>query len=351
MTAAPDEARTGEWTAALVKGLAERRQRGELASEITTRALRLWYGPGEARNPPLLALKNWAVDGYGRWLWITEWESGSQDTGATRWVPELAAATRAAYEPEGYLGAVMLRRPARGEVPGLPELLWGEVPAERFEVREGPQRFWIGLREARHPGLFLDHAPLRASLASSGACDGLRVLNTFAYTGSLGIAALHGGASEVTTLDLSKATLAWARENFELNSNRAGGGQCAAHFIAGDFFEEVPRLRRRGRKFDLVISDPPSFSRGRRGNFSTSRDLGRLHDTLFSVLSPGGRLITSINSANIRASDFEAEVLDSAGRLGLEVKLVDRIEQPPSFPVFKGEPRSGYLKGLVLKVL
>ncbi len=330
------------WVECLGQALGRRRERGELSTPIETRALRLWYGLGEARTPEHAPLKPWAVDGYGRWLWITEWE---QDQGPCLEPDELARATEAAFSPEGYLGAVIVRRPARGAVPELPQVLWGQVPEERFEVCEGAQRFWIRLRQARHPGLFLDHAPLRAMLSAPNACRGLRVLNTFAYTGSLGIAALHGGASEITTLDLSKATLAWARENFELNSAPEG----CAHFVGGDFFEEVPRLKRRGRRFDVVISDPPSFSRGRRGNFSTSRDLGRLHDELFSVLSPGGRLITSINSANVSAREFESAVRESAERCGIEARILSRIEQPGTFPVFRGEPRSGYLKGFVLE--
>ncbi|MFN7683962.1 MAG: class I SAM-dependent methyltransferase, partial [Oligoflexia bacterium] len=240
-------------------------------SAFSSEALRLWFGPGEARTPSARPLAAWAVDGYGRWLWVTEWELKSGPVLETR---ELARITRLAFEPAGYLGAVILRRPRQG-VPALPELLWGSVPEDRFEVGQGPLRFWIQLLGSRHPGLFLDHEPLRQWLVSGGECRGKKVLNTFAYTGSLSVAAWVGGAAHVDTLDLSKATLAWARQNIELN-----GGGSNAEFYAGDFFELLPQFIRQGRKYGVVISDPPSFSRSKRGNFSTQKDLVKLHELL-----------------------------------------------------------------------
>ena len=114
-----------------------------LKEPLNTRALRLWYGPGEAQEG---ALENWAIDGYGPFLWITEWEAARSNTADLAWIQKLAQETQGFYEPLGYRGAVILSRPRQG-VPELPKLLWGAVPDDKFEVREGDLRFWIRLLE------------------------------------------------------------------------------------------------------------------------------------------------------------------------------------------------------------
>ena len=319
-----------------------------LREPIEHRAQRLWFGPGEGPRDPVW--KNWAVDGYGPYLWITEWESGERgsegasEVASDATLSEVGEQSRQVYSKLGYVGAVVLRRPKQG-VPALPVLLWGEVPDAVFEVREGNLRFQIRMLGSRHPGLFLDHRPLRDWLVGSGECRGRRVLNAFAYTGSLSVAAAAGGAVHVTTQDLSKATLQWDADNARIN----GILESETRFLAGDFFEEIPRLKRRGEKFGLILSDPPSFSRGKKGNFSTQRDLEHLHECLLSVLEPGGILVTSINSANVSWSKYEAEVGQAARRLGIRLEEIQRIEQPESFPWSASEPRSRYLKGFILR--
>lgn len=308
---------------------------------IEHRAQRLWFGPGEETGSEPL-WQSWAIDGYGPYLWITEWEGAEPASDAV--LEQVSRQSEAVYAQAGYQGAVVLRRPRQG-VPALPAVLWGTVPETPLEVREGALKFVIRMLGSRHPGLFLDHRPLREWLVQSGECRGRRVLNAFAYTGSLSIAAWAGGALEVTTQDLSKATLHWAKENAELN----GISQSETRFLAGDFFEEIPRLKRKGEKFGLILSDPPSFSRGKKGSFSTQKDLEHLHECLLSVLEPGGVLVTSINSANVSWSKYEAEIGQAARRLGIRLGEVRRIEQPESFPWSRAEPRSRYLKGFILR--
>src|SRR5690606_24981460 len=150
--------------------------------------------------------------------------------------------------------------------------LFGEVPAGHFSVSEGGRSFLVQLQGVRHPGLFLDLAPLRDWLQARS--QGWRVLNAFAYTGSLSVAAGRGGASHVTTIDLSRPTIRWAEENWRENVLP----ESSARFIAGDVFEWLPRLRREKAEYDCLILDPPSFSRGKKGSFSTAKDLRRLHE-------------------------------------------------------------------------
>ncbi|NDD91125.1 class I SAM-dependent rRNA methyltransferase [bacterium] len=315
------------------------RQIGGLET-IHDRALRLFYGPGEvAPSDPLSA---WAIDGYGSTLWVTEWEGGELSAAMS----DLQQATEQVYRPRGYSGAVVLRRPRQG-VPEKPQMLWGSEPPEAFTVVEGSgaqaMTFEIRLLSSRHPGLFLDHQPLRHWLAHSGLLQGKQVLNTFAYTGSLSVASWKGGASSVTTLDLSRPTIQWAERNAEWNQIPGE----TRRFLVGDFFDQIPRLVKKGESFDLVISDPPSFSRGLKRTFSTQKDLLDLHGLLFSVLRPGGLLVTSINSANVSWEKYEREVHQAAARVGRRLNLIQKIEQPLSFPSHPANPKSRYLKGFI----
>ncbi|MCM2323416.1 MAG: class I SAM-dependent methyltransferase, partial [Oligoflexia bacterium] len=195
----------------------------------------------------------------------------------------------------------------------------------------------------RHPGLFLDHAPLRQWLRRR-ARD-WRVLNTFAYTGSLSVAAGAGGARQVTTLDLARPAIQWAEENWRLN----GFSDERARFIAGDVFEWLPRLKREGQTFDCVILDPPSFSHGKKGNFSTSKDLPRLHALALELLAPGGTLVTSINSAQVSWARFERDVAEAARERRRELEVLAQIDLPETFPTRLGAAQDRYLKGWILR--
>lgn len=303
-----------------------------------TEALRIFYGPTEGQG----GLSEIAMDQYGSHIWVTEWESLHSQSARTEGAGHKAAITAVVdfLKKKKYLSAVALFRPEK-DIPATPQILFGTPPGERFEVSEGPAKFWIQLQEVKHPGLFLDHAPLRRWLLNN--TKGQRVLNTFAYTGSLSVAAGLGGASHVTTLDLSKSTTEWGRANWALN----GLAEDKSDFIYGDYFEWLPKLARKDRKFDCVILDPPSFSRGKKGNFSTSRDLIALHENALDVLAPHGYLITSLNSANVSKKKYAAEIQSACKSKGMRLEVLREISLPASFPIPAGE--EPYLKGWILK--
>jgi 23S rRNA G2069 N7-methylase RlmK/C1962 C5-methylase RlmI len=312
-----------------------------------TEALRVFHGPGEGTG----ALRDWAIDRFGGHYWVTFWAAGpapgatskagsmpKDASGDARTLEEITAFLRG----KGARSVVWLGRPEQG-VPALPKVAWGEPPAGRFEVREGEARFWVQLLEARHPGLFLDHAPLRRWLEAN--VRGMSVLNAFAYTGSLSVACGLGGASHVTTLDLSKPTVRWAEENWGLN----GLDPAHARFIAGDVFEWLPRLKREAKRFGCVILDPPSFSRGKKATFSTAKDLKKLHVLALALLGDAGYLVTSINSANVAWRKYEADVQAAARESGVSLEVLRKIEQPPSFPPDPRRVETAYLKGWVFR--
>lgn len=154
-----------------------------------------------------------------------------------------------------------------------------------------------------------------------------------------------GGAAHVTSLDLAKPALQWAEENWKLNQLDAS----RARWIAGDVFEWLPRFKREGQKFDCVILDPPSFSRGKKGNFSTSKDLARLHELAMDLLAPQGVLVTSINSAQVPVSKYQADVLAAARNQRMSFEVLSRIDLPETFPTVFGSDEDRYLKGWILR--
>ncbi len=303
-------------------------------------AVRVFHGPGEGERE----LRSFAIDRFKDHYWITEWQEDEEKPstphklGRTQVLVEI----REFLKTKGAISAVALGRPKQG-VPAVPEALLGDSDPNGFEIIEEGLRFRIRLRETRHPGLFLDHLPLRRWLRNHSA--GARVLNTFAYTGSLSVACGVGGAEHVATLDLSKPTVAWARENWLLNDL----AEDSSRFIFGDVFEWLPRLKREGERYDVVILDPPSFSRGNKGSFSTAKDLVRLHRLAIELLKNDGRLVTSINSANIPVNRFESDLAQAAHEAGVHFQVALRIDLPETFPTRLDRPQDRYLKGVILR--
>lgn len=302
-----------------------------------TEAARLFHGPADAKDE---ALKDLAIDRYKDHLWITEWKK-TPDTVLN----EIIQWANANLDS---LKAIVLMD--RTEIASEKDVrtIWGEATPTRFSVIENGVPYLVQMSATKHPGLFLDHVALRHWLKETQ--NGKTVLNLFAYTGSLSVAAGVGGASAVTTLDLSKNTIDWAKENW-LNANLSAE---RGDFIYGDVFEWLPKMKKRGNTFDTIISDPPSFSRSKSGTFSTKKDLARLHELILPLLNEGGILVTSINSENISEKFFLNEIQAAARNLDTGIQVLQSVELPQTFTAGRkrgiGEdPAIHYLKGFYLR--
>ena len=235
-----------------------------------------------------------------------------------------------------------------------PRPLRGTVAPDRFVIRENGVRYELSFAEGYSVGLFLDQRDNRRRLlvnhVASGfplfpdGASGKEVLNAFAYTGGFSVCAALGGA-RATTLDLSRKYLDWARRNFELN-----GIDPAAHdFIYGDVFDWLRRLGRKGRRFDGVLLDPPTFSRSKEhGDFRAERDYGTLVSSALSVLNPGGVLFASTNAARLEPEAFLTEIRGAVSRADRRIAALHYVPQPPDFPVSREEP--AYLKTAWMRV-
>ena len=158
-------------------------------------------------------------------------------------------------------------------------------------VCEGSYRFEVNLSDHLDTGLFLDHRALRRHV--QGEAEGRRVLNLFAYTGSFSVYALAGGAASVTSVDLSATALRRCDQNLALNGLMGS----RHHAVRADVLRWLAEEAKRGRSWDLIVCDPPTFSRskGMSGSWDVQRDHVTLLALALGVLAPGGSLYFSTN--------------------------------------------------------
>ncbi|MCL4721092.1 MAG: class I SAM-dependent methyltransferase [Gammaproteobacteria bacterium] len=274
-------------------------------------------------------------------------------------VPEAGALLGAAEGPPPVQG-VYFKRLLRqvGRMPAhdaSPRLLAGAAAPARFPVRENGVCYDLSLAGGYSTGLFPDQRDNRRRLLHGHVAAGFslypetqaapaEVLNCFAYTCAFSICAALGGA-RVTSLDLSRRYLDWGRHNFTLN----GLDPQAHDFIYGDAFDWLKRLARKDRRFDVILLDPPTFSRSPvRGDFRAETDYGQLVSLALPLLRAGGVLFASTNAARLGPAAFIGQVHAAIRESGRGILQEHYVPQPPDFPVTRAEP--AYLKTIWLRV-
>lgn len=259
--------------------------RAELFDAKHETALRLFAGFYEG-NPDLV------IDLYARTLVIHNYADP----------PEAGqAAVRAACDfllsRLDWITAVVVKaRHATDPAKRAGQLIYGRKPDTR--IREHGVRYAINLLLNRDASFYLDTRNLRA-----WAMQHLRdktVLNTFAYTGSLGAAAMAGGARRVVHLDANRAFLNLAKETYTLN----GFPVHKADFIAGDFWAVTRHMRREGQTFDCVFLDPPFFATSGAGTVDLERNASRLINKARPLVGDGGWLVAVNNALFVSGRDY-----------------------------------------------
>jgi 23S rRNA (cytosine1962-C5)-methyltransferase len=231
------------------------------------------------------------------------------------------------YRPARVFGKHL---PRHASERGVPILLRGD-PARPLEteVNEAGLRYGLDFAAGYSAGLFIDQRANRARLRQGHP---RRLLNTFAYTCSFSVAAAWAGA-ETVSVDLSRRSLDRGRGNFRRNGLDPEAGH---RFIAEDVFALLPRLARRGEKFDAIILDPPTFSRNPSGEaFRVRRDFDRLVVLAMDAAAPGAKILLSVNHSEMGAADLERSgraALRNQGRSG----RFSQTAPLPDFPAGAG---------------
>jgi 23S rRNA (cytosine1962-C5)-methyltransferase len=298
-------------TARLAAALAAREGLGLFEPHHVT-AFRLFHGHTEGE--PLLA-----ADVYARTLVL---HSRAEPPAAGDALVAQAVAFYREKLPWLRVGLVKQRK-STDEAARSGKLLFGTADLLDRKVKEGPVSYALDLQLNHDASLYLDTRTLR-----KWAFDTLkdqRVLNTFAYTGSLGVAAAKGGASRVVQLDLSRPFLNVAKVSMAVNNLPV----VKKDFLPLDFFEGVGVLKREGALFDCVFVDPPLHSTTEKGVVDLQTGLDKLVNKVRPLVADGGRLVVIDNALFLSGAEFEAK-LTALGEGGF-LELETRIDVPQDF--------------------
>lgn len=201
------------------------------------------------------------------------------------------------------------------------EIIHGKVPDNK--ILENGVWYAINLTMNRDASLYMDTRNLRVWAKNN--LSGMNVLNTFAYTGSLGVAALAGNAKTVIQLDKNKSFLDLARQSSALN----GFQTSASHFLASDFFPAISQLKKSGKYFDCIFLDPPFFASTPKGRVDLEADNARLINKVRPLINHNGMLVTINNALFVSGKDYlqALQALCTGGYLQIE----DIIPVPEDF--------------------
>ena len=239
----------------------------------------------------------------------------------------------------------------RSDVPvrrleGLEQLtgvMYGTVP-DRVEMVENGVHFWVDVKEGQKTGFFFDQKENRAAIAPF--VKDKTVLDCFTHTGSFALHAGHYGAKEVTGVDISAFACEFATENARLN-----GLENVVHFIEANAFDLLAEQSRAGVKYDVVILDPPAFTKSRKTIDSAYRGYKEINYRAMKLLPRGGYLATCSCSHFMDNSKFVRMLFDAARDAKVELRQIEVRQQAPDHPILWGVPETDYLKFYIFQVV
>ncbi len=278
------------------------------------------------------------VDKYGDYLSL-QFLSAGMDSRRER----IVAALRKVLEP---LGIIARNDVSVRKLEGLEEnieLLWGDIP-ERVEMEENGLSFLVNLQKGQKTGGFLDQK--QNHLLLKEICAGKSVLDCFCYTGGWAVHAASFGARSVVGIDISAQAVEQAGCNAGLNgmSDRVKFEEC-------DAFERLRSLHQEGRRFGVIVMDPPAFVKSRKNIAEATKGYLTVNRRALELLEPGGYLITCSCSYHMGREAFRDMLIQAARLAKREVRLVETRSQAADHPVLLSFPESEYLKCFVLQAV
>jgi 23S rRNA (cytosine1962-C5)-methyltransferase len=220
----------------------------------------------------------------------------------------------------------------------------GELP-RALHILENGLEFLVNVETGQKTGFYLDQRENRARVAEHARDRD--VLDAFCHTGAFAAYAARAGARSLTLVDSSAGSLATARWNMEKN----GRAECECEFVQADVFEHLRALRDAGRRFDLVVLDPPKFATNRHQLDAALRAYKDINLLALEILTGDGILATFSCSQAVDAASFTMAVSWAGVDAGREMQILRRLGQGADHPVLASFPESEYLKGLLCRVL
>lgn len=214
----------------------------------------------------------------------------------------------------------------------------------KVEIVENNVHYLVDVKDGQKTGFFLDQKYNR--LAIQRLCAGKRVLDCFTHTGSFALNAGLAGASSVLGVDASELGVAQAEENAALN-----GLSDTVKFRCADVFELLPELERQGEKFDVVILDPPAFTKSRNSVKNAVKGYREINLRGMKLVKDGGYLATCSCSHFMTPELFEKTIREAAGNVHKRLRQVEYRTQAPDHPIlWSGDETSYYLKFFIFQV-
>lgn len=220
----------------------------------------------------------------------------------------------------------------------------GEPFDTRVEIVENGVKYIVDVEDGQKTGFFLDQKKNRAAMHS--VCKGKRVLDCFTHTGSFALNAGIAGATEVIGVDASELGVEQARENARLN-----GLEDKVSFVCADVFDFLPALEEKGEKFDVVILDPPAFTKSRNSIKNAVKGYREINVRGMKLVKDGGFLATCSCSHFMDPELFHKTIMEAARGAHKRLRQVEFRTQAPDHPILWAADSSYYLKFYIFQVV
>lgn len=222
-------------------------------------------------------------------------------------------------------------------------LLYGEVP-DRVELMENSVHFWVDVKEGQKTGFFLDQKENRAAI--SPFVKDARVLDCFTHTGSFALHAARYGAKDVTGVDISRSACDFATENAKLN-----GYEDRVCFECANAFDYLKKAQDRHEQYDVVILDPPAFTKTRSNLAGALRGYKEINLRGMKLARDGGYLVTCSCSHHVLPPLFLQMLNDTQKDARVQLRQVEFRTQGRDHPILPASPETQYLKCGIFQVL
>ena len=220
----------------------------------------------------------------------------------------------------------------------------GEAFDTNVEIEENGVRYMADVKDGQKTGFFLDQKYNRKAIQH--LCKDAKVLDCFTHTGSFALNAGYGGAKEVTGVDASELAVEQATLNSKLN-----GMEDRVKFICRDVFELLPELEEKGEKFDVVILDPPAFTKSRNSVKNAVKGYREINLRAMKLVRDGGFLATCSCSHFMTYELFTQTIHQATRNVHKRLRQVEYRTQAPDHPILWAAEESYYLKFYVFQVV
>ena len=221
----------------------------------------------------------------------------------------------------------------------------------RIIVHENALAFSLDLENSQKTGFFLDQKYNRRAVRD--IAYGRRVLDCFCHVGPFGLNAMAGGAEFVRCVDVSQVAIDLARENARLNNMEANMGFTCANVL--DYLPELrrdrTRLREEGGPFDLIVLDPPAFTKSRGTVRNATRGYRQINCDAMRLLPRGGYLATCSCSQHMTRDLLAQAIAEAAHDANVQLKQIEERQQAPDHPILWGVPETHYLDFFIFQVV